>query len=149
MGQDSNFISGSFRLRPHPRPRQLLECRFRKDHRFALGGIPGCSVLPCACSSLAGARNAQAASTRHQFAVRERGHHHRRRFTSLQVCRAAESSPSRLSQSIHPADSAVCSFHHRKTPTTRASSPLMRLRSLEQLPATYGARIHLLSPLLA
>jgi hypothetical protein len=81
--------------------------------------------------------------------VRGRDLHTRRYLTSLQVCRTAEPSPSRLSQSILPADSAVCSSHHRKTPTTRTSSLLKGLGILEQLPPAYGACIHLLSPLLA
>ena len=46
-------------------------------------------LLPLARTSLTGARDAQAASTRHRLAVRERDHHHRRLVTSLQVCRAA------------------------------------------------------------
>ena len=112
-------------------------------------GIPDCSVLSVACPLLAGARAAHVASTRRCRNVRGRDLHNRAHLTSLQVCRAAKPSPSRLSQSILPADSAVCSSHHRKTPTTRTSSLLKGLGILEQLPPTYGACIHLLSPLLA
>ena len=118
-------------------------------HRFAPAGIPDCCVLSVACPSLAGARAARVAPTRHHRNVRGRDLHTRRHLTSLQVCRAAEPSPSRLSQSIHPSDSAVCSFDHRKTRMTRASSLLVGLSILEQLRATSGARITLLPPHLA
>ena len=54
------------------------------------------------------------------------------------MCCAARSHPSRLCQSIQPADCAMCSFGHRKTHTTRASPLLMGLSNLEQLQATSG-----------
>ena len=108
-----------------------------------------CLMLPLTSTSLAGARDGHTASTRHRHAVRERDHHRRRLLTSLKVCHTAKPSPSRLSQSIHHADCAVCSFDHRKTRVTRALSLLVGLSSLEQLPATSGARITLLPPHLA
>ena len=118
-------------------------------HGFATAGIPDCSVLSVACPSLAGARAAHVASTRHCRNVRGRDLHTRRHLTSLKVCRAAEPSPSRLCQSIHPADRTVCSQHHMKTRMTRVLSLLMGLSSLEQLRPASGARIHLLPPHLA
>ena len=99
-------------------------------------------MLPCACSSLAGARDAQVASTCHHLAVREQEHRHRRHSTSLQVCRAAKPHPSRLCQSIQPSDRSMRSHHHRKTPTTRTSSLLMGPSILEQLATASGARFH-------
>ena len=118
-------------------------------HGFATAGIPDCSVLSVASPSLAGAHAAHVASTRRLRNVCGRDLHNRAHLTSLQVCRAAKPSPSRLCQSIHPADRTVCSFDHRKTRMTRASSLLVGLSILEQLRATSGARITLLPPHLA
>ena len=58
------------------------------------------------------------------------------------MCCAARSHPSRLCQSIHRADRAVCSHHHRKTRVTRSSSLAMGPSSLEQLRAASGTRLH-------
>ena len=143
-------VSGSFVRRPHPRPRQLLECRcsralrIRTRRHSCLLSAAMCLFVARRCSQRPGRT-----STRHRLAVRERDHRHRRLSTSLHVCRAAEPHPSRLWQSIHLADCAVCSFDHRMTRMTCASSLLVRMSSFEQLYATSGARITLLPPHLA